>query len=73
MWRVGGVAVGYVKQQVHVPRAGREVSWGGEEGEERAWEGMGSELLAHGKRTGFYSESRGKPLQGRGVVSALHL
>ena len=46
---------------------------GGEEGEERAWEGMGRELLGYGKRTGFYSESRGKPLQGRGVMSALHL
>ena len=67
------MAVGYVKWQVHMPRARREVRWGGEEGEERAWEGMGRELLGHGKRTGFYSESRGKPLQGRGVMSALHL
>lgn len=62
-----------MKWQVHMPRAGREVRWGGEEGEERAWEGMGRELLGHGKRTGFYSESRQKPLQGRGVMSALHL
>ena len=48
------------------------VGVGCEEEEERVWEGMGRELLGHGKRAGFQSESRGKPLQGRGVISALH-
>ena len=63
--RVGEVASGHAQSQ-----EGGVV--GCEEEEERVWEGMGRELLGHGKRAGFQSESRGKPLQGRGVISALH-